>query len=124
VGRLPFGHALGSPTPRPEIRPEILRVRKARPTWGSKKILAVLERDKPAEEWPSRSTVDAILQRAGVVVPRGKRARRQPSAPPAGAARRAAPRPTRTEPQRHATGTTKRWREDWRFDFEGVPSCP
>jgi len=68
------------------LEAEILRVRKARPTWGSKKILAVLERDKPAEEWPSRSTVDAILQRAGVVVPRGKRARRQPSAPPVVAA--------------------------------------
>jgi transposase InsO family protein len=65
---------------------EILRVRKAHPTWGSKKILAVLERDKSSEEWPSRSTVDAILQRAGVVTPRAKRARRQPSAPPVVAA--------------------------------------
>ena len=67
---------------RSGIEAEILRVRKAHPTWGSKKILAVLDRDQPAEDWPARSTIDAILKRAGVVSPRGRRNRRQPSAPP------------------------------------------
>ncbi len=64
------------------VEAEILRVRKSHPTWGSKKILAVLDRDRPSDVWPARSTVDAILKRAGVVSPRGRRNRRQPSAPP------------------------------------------
>jgi transposase InsO family protein len=66
----------------PEVEAAVLRVRRAHPTWGSKKILAVLERDGPAETWPARSTVDQVLKRAGVVVPRSRRRRRQPSAPP------------------------------------------
>jgi transposase InsO family protein len=66
----------------PEVEAAVLRVRKAHPTWGSKKILAVLGRQRPEEEWPVRSTIDAILKRAGVVRPRGPRRRRQPSGPP------------------------------------------
>ena len=45
----------------PEVEAAALRVRKAHPTWGSKKILG---------------------KRAGVVEPRGRRRRRQPTAPP------------------------------------------
>lgn len=60
----------------------MLRLRKMHPTWGSKKILWKLDREGPAESWPARSTVDAILHRAGVVTPRGPRRRRQPSSPP------------------------------------------
>lgn len=66
----------------PEVEAAVLRVRKAHPTWGSKKILATLDRDRPDETWPARSTIDAILHRAGVVEPRGARRRRQPTAPP------------------------------------------
>jgi len=66
----------------PVLEGAILRVRKRYPTWGSKKILAVLEREWEAEDLPARSTVDAVLKRAGVVQPRRARARRQPSAPP------------------------------------------
>jgi len=66
----------------PEVEAAVLRVRKAHPTWGSKKILATLDRERPDESWPARSTIDAILNRAGVVEPRGRRIRRQPSAPP------------------------------------------
>ena len=65
-----------------EVEGQILRVRKAHPTWGSKKILAVLLRTDPGGQFPARSTIDAILKRAGVVVPRGVRRRRQPSSPP------------------------------------------
>ena len=65
-----------------EVEAAILRVRKAHPTWGSKKILAVLGRDRLAEELPARSTADAILKRAGVVRPRRRRARRLPHTPP------------------------------------------
>jgi len=66
----------------PELEAAILRVRKAHPTWGSKKILAILERERLSEELPARSTVDTVLKRAGVVSPERHRARRQPSAPP------------------------------------------
>jgi putative transposase len=65
----------------PRVEGLILRVRKAHPTWGSKKILAVLHRDHGDEVWPARSTIDEVLKRAGVVEPRQRR-HRQPSAPP------------------------------------------
>ena len=57
-------------------------MRKALPTWGSKKIRWTLERERADEDWPARSTIDEILKRAGCVTPRGRRQRRQPSAPP------------------------------------------
>src|SRR5262245_15164786 len=66
----------------PEVEAAILRVRKQYPTWGSKKLLAVLERDAGEGGWPARSTIDAVLKRAGVVLPRKPVRRRQPSAPP------------------------------------------
>lgn len=79
ASRAPKTHPNQSP---PEVEAAVLRVRKAHPTWGSKKILATLDRERPDASWPARSTIDAILNRAGVVEPRGKRIRRQPSAPP------------------------------------------
>jgi putative transposase len=79
ASRAPKTHPNQSP---PEVEAAVLRVRKARPTWGSKKILATLDRERPDEQWPARSTIDAILKRAGVVEPRVHRQRRQPSAPP------------------------------------------
>lgn len=59
-----------------ELEAAILRIRKAHPTWGSKKILAVLDRDGSFDDLPARSTVDEILRRAGVVQPRRTRRRR------------------------------------------------
>ena len=66
----------------PDVEGAVLRVRKTYPTWGSKKILATLLRREPEGEWPARSTVDAILKRAGLVPPRKRRRMRHPSAPP------------------------------------------
>lgn len=66
----------------PEVEASVLRARKAHPTWGSKKILWLLNREHPDRDWPARSTVDAILKRAGVVKPRGRRRRRQPTSAP------------------------------------------
>jgi len=65
-----------------KVEGAILRVRKAHPRWGSKKILAVLEREWEAGELPARSTVDAILERAGVVRHRKRRVRWPSSGPP------------------------------------------
>lgn len=60
---------------RRDLEGAILRCRRAHPTWGSKKILVALEREWQADELPARSTVDAILKRAGVVSPRRRRSR-------------------------------------------------
>lgn len=79
ASRAPKTHPNQSP---PEVEAAVLRVRKAHSTWGSKKILATLDRERPDEKWPVRSTIDAILKRAGVVEPRLSRRRRQPSSPP------------------------------------------
>jgi transposase InsO family protein len=77
--RAPKAHPNQTP---PEVEAAILRVRKAHPTWGSKKILWALDRERPDEDWPARSTVEEILKRAGVVEPRDRRLRRQPCSPP------------------------------------------
>ena len=67
----------------PEVERAILRVRKSHPTWGSKKILAVLERERASSDLPARSTVDQVLKRAGLVAPRAARRRRKdPQAAP------------------------------------------
>ena len=79
ASRAPKTHPNQTP---PEQEAAILKVRKAFPTWGSKKILWKLDRERPSDDWPARSTVDEILRRAGVVTPRGKRPRRQPTSPP------------------------------------------
>ena len=62
-----------------EIEAAILRKRKEHPTWGSKKLLAALQRQDPGTPWPARMTVDELLKRAGVVTPR--RGRRRLSCP-------------------------------------------
>jgi len=74
-------HRRPNQTP-PGMEAAVLRVRKAHPTWGSKKILAVLEREGLGDELPARSTVDAILNRAGLVTPRKRRNRRRSGGPP------------------------------------------
>src|SRR4029453_7267084 len=42
--------------------------------WGAKKLLQVLRRHAPAQPWPARSTVNAILARHGLL----RRQRRRP----------------------------------------------
>jgi transposase InsO family protein len=80
--RAPHGHPNQTSA---KVEAAILGVRKQHPTWGSKKILSVLERRRTEDELPelpARSTVDAILKRAGVVTSRKRRSRRQLCAPP------------------------------------------
>lgn len=48
-------HRRPNQTP-PGMEAAVLRVRKAHPTWGSKKILAVLDREGLGDELPARST--------------------------------------------------------------------
>ncbi len=50
----------------------LLELRRQHPTWGAKKLLAILARRQPQREWPSRSTTCDILKRHGLV-PKGRR---------------------------------------------------
>ncbi len=77
--RAPLSHPNRSTV---EVEASVLRVRRAHPTWGSKKILAVLGQSAPELRLPARSTVEAILDRAGVVRCRRARRLRVPSAKP------------------------------------------
>ena len=80
-GSAPLTHPNQTPA---SVEAAILKVRKVHPTWGSRKILTTLVREAPELDLPARSTVDAILKRAGVVTPRlkGRQHRRKGSVPP------------------------------------------
>jgi len=53
----------------------IIKLRRIKPTWGPKKIRARLEIDHPDFKIPSTSTVDAILNRYGIIRQKSKRRR-------------------------------------------------
>jgi len=61
----------------PEIEARIVKLRKARPTWGSKKLRAYLERHETEVRWPALSTFGRILERNDLIGAR-KRRRRTP----------------------------------------------
>jgi transposase InsO family protein len=50
-------------------------LRRQRPSWGPKKLIAWLEQKQPGVGWPSPSTAGAILKRAGLVADRKPRRR-------------------------------------------------
>src|SRR5436190_672089 len=58
----------------PSVAELLVELRSKRPTWGPRKLLAVLERDYPAIEFPVASTVGEILARRGLVARRRRRA--------------------------------------------------
>ena len=59
----------------PRIVGELLKTRKAHPTWGPKKLLWTMERQGIAKALPSTSTAWAILKRNGLVEPKHRRRR-------------------------------------------------
>lgn len=67
----------------------ILALRKTRPKWGPRKLVARLAMDHPTHVWPAASTVGDLLRREGVSAPRTRVAREpgtkcpqiEPSAP-------------------------------------------
>jgi putative transposase len=63
-----------------ELVEKIVDLRRARPTWGPRKIIAKLEQWHPNLSWPSASTGHEILKRAGLVSARRPR-RRPPLGP-------------------------------------------
>src|SRR5260370_474464 len=58
-----------------EIEQRVLGLRQAHMRWGPRKLKHILERDEPGRSWPAASTIGALLQREGFVVPRQKRLR-------------------------------------------------
>ena len=60
-------------TTAPEIVEAFLDVRRRHPSWGGKKILAIVHKRHPRWELPGRSTVCEILKRHGMVAKRRTR---------------------------------------------------
>jgi transposase InsO family protein len=67
-----------------EIENEVLAVRNRHPTWGPRKIRARLEHLHPDADWPARSTIGQILNRAGLTKPQRIRRKVTPSSQPFG----------------------------------------
>src|SRR5581483_6759158 len=57
----------------PQIVEAIVTLRKQYPTWGGKKIIAVLHERHPRWPLPAISTANDVLKRQGLVVPRRQR---------------------------------------------------
>jgi putative transposase len=60
----------------------ILDLRRARPHWGPKKLLAVLQRENSATCWPVASTIGDLLRREGLSAPRRRRRAAMPTSQP------------------------------------------
>jgi len=52
---------------------EAIEIRKKRPTWGPKKVAAILERQHPDDDTPSMTTVGRVLKQAGLLKRRMRR---------------------------------------------------
>jgi transposase InsO family protein len=80
---------------------QLVAVREKHPTWGPRKILAFLEKQKPSQPWPATSSIGALLHREGLSHPR----RRRPRTPPS------------SEPLAHATEPNQVWSADFKGWF-------
>lgn len=85
----------------PELEAAIVELRKQRPYWGPKKLLALLAKADASMKLPSESTVAAVLKRNGLVRPRRKRSRSTPY----------------TAPLAHASRPNAVWSIDFKGDF-------
>jgi len=77
--RAPLQHPNGLSVAAEEA---VMALRLAHPTWGPRKLLAVLERDRPGKRWPAASTIGALLARRGLSVPRQRRRKVTPGERP------------------------------------------
>lgn len=59
----------------PELIKEILDIKFRFPTWGPKKVQAILKKEKPLIKWPSANTIGNIFERNNLVIPRKFRRR-------------------------------------------------
>src|ERR1700761_4141910 len=64
------------------ITDAVIALRKQRPTWGPRKLLARLSIDRPEIVWPASSTIGDFLHREGLSKPRARRGRGPPRKQP------------------------------------------
>ena len=81
------------------VREAVVALRRAKPTWGPKKLKRRLELDHPQVAWPATSTIGDLLARTGLSVGRKR-------------VRHAAPR---TTPLAHCQEAN----DTWAMDFKG-----
>lgn len=62
-----------------DLQERILACKAAHPTWGPRKLRAVLNRDIPDIVWPVASTIGTLLQSRGLTISRKRRFRANPS---------------------------------------------
>lgn len=62
----------------PPVRAALVALRRAHPTWGARKLRAVLAQEQPGVAWPACSTITTLLHAEGLVVPRRRRLRAVP----------------------------------------------
>jgi putative transposase len=84
-----------------DVARTICRLRERHPTWGARKLRAILVAKSPAVVWPAPSTITALLKAAGLVQARRHRSR-------ASASRWAHPLTTATRPN-----------DVWAADYKG-----
>jgi putative transposase len=66
----------------PRLRRSVTALREQHPTWGARKLRAVLARSSPEITWPAPSTIGELLRREGLIRPtRRKRHSKAPGAP-------------------------------------------
>ena len=78
LDRNPHNHPLKTPQ---DIEERIVFYRKKHKRWGGEKIWKFLHHDFPSERIPTISTVDRILKRNGLIIPRKRRRRVKPVDP-------------------------------------------
>lgn len=79
----------------------VVELRRRYPTWGARKLRAILIRRHPGRQWPASSTIHDILHRHGLVEARRKRR----------------PKNEPTTPLGHATSPNEVWSVDYKGQF-------
>lgn len=64
----------------PAVREAICALRRQHPTWGARKLRAVLQARDATTVWPAASTITTVLHASGLIAPRRRRARTVPGA--------------------------------------------
>lgn len=67
---------------QPELEEAIVAGRLAHPTWGPRKLQALLKRQDASTPWPAASTIGEVLKRHNLVRPRKRRRRTPPYTEP------------------------------------------
>lgn len=85
-----------------DLEEAIVQLRERYPTFGPKKLRALLLRRSPAKDWPAASTIGEILERRGLIQPRETRRRT----------------PASTAPLSHAAIPNDVWSVDFKGQFQ------